>query len=126
MTAKSKEQLREQIKYVFNGGKPEPDQVTYFKVSDEGLDEIMQRIDTYYQHLYTRQDVEAICEEVVGADITLFEPVTRREVFMGDKVGIDLDADVKGSLIFIQDNGKNTLRAEQRQSIDSIIDKWRK
>src|SRR6187549_2774553 len=38
----------------------------------------------------------------------LIEPVTKREVGDNDRVGIDLDADTKGSLVFIQDNGFNS------------------
>jgi hypothetical protein len=44
----------------------------------------------------------------------LFEPATKREVLPGGKAMIDLSADKKGSLMFIQDNGFN-------QAIDKII-----
>lgn len=44
----------------------------------------------------------------------LVEPVTKRPVDnLGDKVEIDVDADMRGSLIFVQDNGFN-------QALDEI------
>lgn len=48
-------------------------------------------------------------ERVPGvAKRDLVEPVTKRPVkHVGDKVGIDLEADLHGSLKFIQDDGYN-------------------
>lgn len=53
----------------------------------------------------------------------LFEPVTKRPVHdIGEKVGIDLDADTKGSLKFIQDNGYNQALTE----VETIIKEMQK
>lgn len=52
----------------------------------------------------------------------LVEPVTKREVTDGDIAGIDLDADPKGSLKFIQDNGYNQALLE----VKALLNKKRK
>lgn len=52
----------------------------------------------------------------------LFEPVTKRPVNnIGDKVWIDIDADLKGSLAFIQDNGYNQAIDTVTALIDGVI-----
>lgn len=51
---------------------------------------------------------------------TLIEPVTKRVVTeRGDKVGIDLDVDRNGSLIFIQDNGFNMALDQVTKAINN-------
>lgn len=46
----------------------------------------------------------------------LFEPITKRKVAaVNDLVRIDVDADRKGSLVFVQDNGYN-------QAIDKVLE----
>lgn len=52
--------LREDIKYIFNGGKPEPGQITITKVSDKGLDGIMKLVDAYAERRATRRAVEEL------------------------------------------------------------------
>lgn len=48
----------------------------------------------------------------------LYEPVTQRMVASGDKVGIDLEVDPRGSLKFVQDNGYNQALNQVRSAIE--------
>lgn len=62
---------------------------------------------------------QELLEEIEGKKRKLIEPVTKRVVAdIGDKVGIDLDADTKGSLVFIQDNGFNQALDEVKAIIE--------
>lgn len=65
----------------------------------------------------------ALLKELLGAtrERVLYEPVTNRIVNTGDKVGIDLDVDTKGSLKFIQDNGYNQAVTEFTKVINSKL-----
>lgn len=51
----------------------------------------------------------------------LIEPVTKRIVTHGDKVGIDLEADTRGSLKFIQDNGYNQALRDYERRLREMI-----
>lgn len=63
------------------------------------LDDYAEALNHYYYQKFM---------EMLPGKRKLIEPVTKRPVTeIGDKVGIDLDADIKGSLKFIQDNGYN-------------------
>lgn len=59
--------------------------------------------------------------ECVPEERELIEPVTKRKVTTGDKVGIDLDADTRGSLKFIQDNGFNQARQQVLDNIERLF-----
>lgn len=74
-------------------------------IKDEYIVEAKTAIQSHIKSLLAaeRQAIKAAVEKR-----ELVEPVTHRIVTeVGDKVGIDLDADLKGSLKFIQDNGFN-------------------
>lgn len=51
----------------------------------------------------------------------LIEPVTNREVSDNDKVGIDLDVDTRGSLVFIQNNGFNQAIQEMKDILEGKV-----
>lgn len=58
-------------------------------------------------------------EYIVGEDVKLYNPINRKEVKHGEQVTIDFsdgtDSPVfQASAKFIEDNGRNNLRAEQR------------
>ena len=55
----------------------------------------------------SKSALQELVKECIKTKRELVEPVTKRTVTDGDKVGIDLDVDLKGSLKFIQDNGYN-------------------
>lgn len=98
MTPKSKEELRDKLADIqwLTGLN---DKAWYEKFGNtKGLYGLFT---SYAQNLYSRQDVKAICEKVIEA------------------------GRVDG--MFIEWNGLNLSDiAKQRQSIDSIIDKWGK
>lgn len=66
-----------------------------------------------------RQQLEGV--KAAAKKRELFEPVTNRLVSDGDKVGIDLEADQRGSLKFIQDNGYNMAVDDVHGVIDAEI-----
>lgn len=53
----------------------------------------------------------------------LAEPVTGRPVSYGDKVTVDVEADPKGSLIFVQNNGFNMALNQYEQNIRQAFSK---
>jgi hypothetical protein len=91
---------------------------TYAELSpfeQEGIDKLVQ--------LFAQQKAALLkrLEEKGPEDRQLVEPVTKREVkTVGDKVGIDLDADLKGSLTFIQNNGFNQANTLWRTALKEI------
>lgn len=114
MTPKSKEELRDKLADIqwLTGLN---DKAWYEKFGNtKGLYGLFT---SYAQNLYSRQDVKAICEAVLGESETsmmlqppILDPVANRIAWE------------KWQQAQLRDN----LRAEQRQSIDSIIDKWGK
>lgn len=66
----------------------------------------------------TQQSIKQDLLDLLPEKRKLIEPVTKRLVNnIGDKVGIDLEADTRGSLKFIQDNGFNQAIDQLRQAI---------
>lgn len=63
------------------------------------------------------QAIKAAIAEAIGEDIPCHDPVTGKEVKLGEAVTIDVDNHLKESLVFIESNGKNNIKREIRAKL---------
>ena len=87
--------------------------------TQEEADSVANQLD--YDRAEAKQAIISLIKELVAEakpeKRELIEPVTGKPVSRGDKVTFDVEADPRGSLIFVQNNGYNMALNQFEQNL---------
>lgn len=93
-----------------------PEEVTGLSmIKHDGWQKLYDRLEKLFS-----QELERVVEEVIGEDEPQY--MDGKQIYTGEKVTIDLKNNIRDSCIFIEANGRNNLRREQRAHLKKRIE----